>query len=178
MRVIDELTKNETWRKLSGIKRDTRMKGAELVLRFMAFRYNRSQYAKPLSGFLDDFSSSHRNMDEKEIDSWADDFATTLDLVDFALGRLAFRIYDEKLRPNTNFNSALFDAQMIAFAETTNLAINNKDFDPNHLQRLGLSLFASERFENSIRQATSDEQAVRARIDMYLAFLQRYPNAL
>jgi hypothetical protein len=178
MREVDDLTKDETWKKLSGIKRDTRMKGAELVLRFLAFRHHRGAYAKPLSGFLDSFTSQFRNVGAGELAVWTDEFVNTLSVVDFALGPLAFRIYDENLRPNTNFNSALYDAQMVAFAETRNPRILDRDFDPAQLRRAGLRLFASERFENSIRQATSDEQAVRARIEMYLAFLNGFTHAL
>src|SRR3954451_11800840 len=47
MRKLDDLTKNELWRRAVGIRRDSRMKGAELILRFMAFRYDRASYAKP-----------------------------------------------------------------------------------------------------------------------------------
>ncbi|CAO4180161.1 DUF262 domain-containing protein [Methylorubrum populi] len=178
MRELDELTRNETWKRLTGIKRDNRMRGAELVLRFFAFRYARDEYAKPLSVFLDQFTSSNRNTPERQIDQWADDFAATLSLVDFALGSLAFRIYDENLRPNTSFNSALYDAQMVAFSETTNALIHRKNFEPERLQRSAARLFASERFENSIGRATSDEQSVKTRIEMYLSFLNEFTDAV
>jgi len=174
MKKIDELTKFELWRDLSGIKRDTRMKGAELILRYLAFRNNRENYFKPLSGFLDDFSSANRGAAPKVVEGWIDDFKNTLELVNFSLGRLAFRIYGRALQPNTSFNSALYDAQMIAFAETKNKKILGRNFDPKNLQHNSLDLLRDEQFENSIKQATSDEAAVKTRIDMYSTLLRNF----
>jgi hypothetical protein len=67
MESLDDLVKNDTWRKAAGIRRDTRMKGAELVLRYFAFRRDRANYEKPLASFLDGFSSKNKNIPEKEL---------------------------------------------------------------------------------------------------------------
>jgi len=61
MRQIDALAKVDRWKSLSGIKNDKRMKGAELILRYFAFRHWRASYSKPLSGFLDTFRVRFEN---------------------------------------------------------------------------------------------------------------------
>jgi hypothetical protein len=171
MKRVDALTKDDNWRRAVGIRRDPRMHGAELVLRYFAFRRARQSYTKPLSSFLDQFSSAQRNMDGTELDVWTSDFKAAVQRVYRGYGKLSFRIFEPDLKTMTAFNSALYDAQMIAFAETTNPLIQSGDYDPEALQRRTAELFSDSRFSTSIRQATSDEAAVRNRIRIFEAFL-------
>jgi hypothetical protein len=67
MKMVDSLTKYEKWRKAVGIRSDKRMKGAELILRYFALRDNRASYEKPLSSFLDQYSTNARNMSANEV---------------------------------------------------------------------------------------------------------------
>jgi hypothetical protein len=53
MKFLDDSSRNEKWRKAVGIRRDKRMKGAELILRYFAFKRNRDRYEKPLASFRD-----------------------------------------------------------------------------------------------------------------------------
>jgi hypothetical protein len=171
---IDELVKRDIWKQVTGFRGDKRMKGAELVLRYFAFRFDRASYEKPLSSFLDQFSATHRHITPSEIDKWTSEFSTTLTRVSFAFGTVAFRIFDETFHAVGNFNSALFDAQMIAFSETTNQKVISGSYNPKTLKKEALKLFADEKFFASIRQATSDELAVKTRIDSYKAFLDGF----
>lgn len=171
---IDELVKRDNWKKVTGFRGDKRMKGAELILRYFAFRYDRSAYEKPLSSFLDQFSSSYRGISKATLDTWSGEFSVTLSRVSFAFGDLAFRIYDESLHAVGAFNSALYDAQMIAFAETKSSKILDQTYDAQALRKAAYQLFLDEKFFASIRQATSDEQAVKTRIDNYKAFLDGF----
>lgn len=174
MRKLDALSKNEFWRRSVGIRSDKRMKGAELILRFFAFRYDLKEYKKPLSSFLDQFSTKNRSIPEDEVKKWGLEFETTVSRVEFGFGRLAFRIYERDLRSSTGFNSALYDAQMIAFSETKNQKIITGSYKPADLHKEAYKLFESEKFINSIRQATSDEMAVKNRIEMYQEFLENF----
>lgn len=174
MEKLDTLVKNDLWRKASGIRKDTRMKGTELALRFFAFRYDRSNYEKPLASFLDNFSSKNRNLDEAIVDKWSSEFNRVVELIDHALGKYAFRLFDPDLGGLTGFNSALYDAQMIAFAETDNGAILSKNFNTDQFRRAVGDLLLEEKFYNSIRQATSDEQSVKTRIETFKKFLDGY----
>ena len=51
MEKLDILGEYEPWQALSGIKDDKRMRGAELILRFLALTFNLSAYEKPLATF-------------------------------------------------------------------------------------------------------------------------------
>jgi hypothetical protein len=74
----------------------------------------------------------------------------------------------------TAFNSALYDAEMIAFAETNNQTILGQKFDVSKFRTAVANLLKNDRFYNSVRQATSDEQSVKTRIDMFKQFLASY----
>ena len=178
MKSVDELTKQAKWRNLLGLRKDTRMKGAELVLRFFAFKEQRGAYQKPLSSFLDAFTTDHRNVEKATIVAWERQFTSAIDDIAHAFGDLAFRLFDEHLRPSTSFNSALYDAQMVGFALTRNKLFRSRAFKVEKFRRAAAKLFSDERFLNSIRQATSDEQAVKTRIDRYIAFLDGYKDAV
>lgn len=174
MEVLDELTKNAIWREAVGIRNDKRMRGAELILRYFAFRYDRQNYSKPLSSFLDQFSNKNKNLADSSIESWSNDFSVVMSRINFAFGRLAFRFYDKELKASTAFNSALYDAEMIGFAETNNSRILTKRFNAQQFQKAALNLIDSEKFSDSIRQATSDELAVKTRTEMFVSFLNNY----
>lgn len=150
------------------------MKGAELILRYLAFRHDRAAYKKPLSSFLDQFSSKHRLISEADANEWGKEFDRTVSRVEHAFGKLAFRIYEHDSKSSTGFNSALYDAQMIGFAETKNQKILQGKYDVKRLQIQGYRLFEDEKFLNSVRQATSDELSVKTRIETYLEFLDGY----
>ncbi|RYZ65602.1 MAG: hypothetical protein EOP09_13990 [Proteobacteria bacterium] len=171
---LDDQVKYEPFRKAVGIRTDKRMKGAELVLRYFAFRDDRANYQKPISSFLDQYSSKSRTMPKADADISGEDFRLVIDRVDRALGKLAFRIFDSDLKPTSPFNSALYDAEMIGFRETTNQKILTGQYKPIDLLKHTLSLFGVERFMNSIRQATSDEQAVKYRIDSFITHLNSF----
>ncbi len=174
MTELDELAKYDKWKSAVGIRSDKRMKGAELILRYFAFRNDRASYEKPLSSFLDAYSSKTRLLSSDEVVELSRDFMSVMDRVDFALGRLAFRLYGDDLKNVTPFNSALYDAEMIGFAETKNEKILSNRYDQVDMQRYVSKLFHNDRFVGSVRQATSDEQSVRARLDIFLDHLQKF----
>jgi hypothetical protein len=90
------------------------------------------------------------------------------------LGRYAFRLFEPDLTGITAFNSALYDAEMIAFSETENEIILEKNFDVENFRKSVASLIKDNKFYNSVRQSTSDEQSVKTRIDMFKNFLEEY----
>ncbi|MCR5874221.1 DUF262 domain-containing protein [Phenylobacterium sp. J426] len=171
---VDRQAKGDAWRTITGTRKDTRMRGAELILRYYAFRHARDKYEKPLASFLDAFSATHQKISAEQMAIWERDFQDTLELIHKLLGRYAFRIYDKSLGSPTGFNAALYDAEMIGFAETGSALIKSGEVDPATFQRRVADLFGDEKFSNSIRQATSDETAVKTRIDMFKGFLDNY----
>lgn len=169
MRQVDNLVKNETWKKLSGIKSDKRMKGAELILRYFAFRHDRELYRKPLSGFLDTFTTTYRSIPADKLDAWTSEFIQTLEAVDYFFGKNAFKIIKPDLTTAGNFNSAIYDAQMIGIAETVSPAIRGRHADRNAVQQGFIELMGDNTFATSVQRATSDETAVDTRISRAIA---------
>jgi hypothetical protein len=174
MKMVDSLTKNEKWKKASGLRSDKRMKGAELILRFFALINSRASYAKPLSSFLDQYSTAVKNISEIDAQNMEAQFKSVMDRVDRGLGKLAFRVFDDARRAITPFNSALYDAEMIGFAETLNPKVKNGDYKALDLQVHLADLFKIDKFSNSIRQATSDELSVKTRIEMMIDHLDKF----
>lgn len=169
MRALDRITKNAVWQRLSGIKLDKRMKSAELALRFFALRSARRSYSKPLSGFLDKFSADYRNIEIDRVDLWVDDFIRTAESAEYYFGRNAFKQISEGGVSAGNFNSAIFDAQMLGLAETTNNRVQMRQIDPAAAQHAFAMLLQDKDFLSSIQRATSDEGAVRTRINRSIA---------
>lgn len=165
MDALETFAKNPGWRTAVSFGKDKRMKGEELVLRYLAFRHDRAAYEKPMAAFLDTFSARYRNVDKQIISEWKSDFDRAFALVDHALGRQAFRFFKLPAEATSPFNAALYDAEMVAFASTKNRKILNKAFDPADLKIAIHQLLADPKYTRSIRQATSDETAVRDRID-------------
>jgi hypothetical protein len=172
MEKVSTLATNQAWLKTIGRRDDRRMRGAELILRYFALRQNRTRYQKPLSAFLDDFSSRNKHSNEIQINEWAEDFQHTLERVQFSLHKYAFRA--ERTSKSSAFNAALYDAQMIGFAETDNPIILNARFNPEFLIEKSFSLIERKMFSDSIRRATSNEQSVYFRISEYKKFLDSY----
>lgn len=174
MEGIDDLTKNETWKRLSGIKQDKRMKGAELILRFFAMRYNREKYEKPLSSFLDAFSATNKSISDQNWNTWRTEFLSTLDLVEHYLGKQSFKILTAEGVAAGSFNSAVFDAQMVGFAETSSNAIRNKNADVAAVRAAIAGLFGHQQFGMSVQRATSDESSVAIRINKMIELLNGF----
>jgi Uncharacterized conserved protein len=174
MELLDKLSKNEDWKKIAGIRADKRMKGAELILRYFALREGRANYQKPLSSFLDAFSERNRGISEQKVAELEREFELTIHRVNAGLGRFAFRAFSENLEMQTQFNSALFDAEMIGFAETTNEEIIDGNYDKVALRKHIAHLLKSDAFTNAFRQATSDELSVKTRIAMFIQHLNGF----
>lgn len=162
MERLDELGEYEPWQELSGIRDDRRMRGAELILRFLALSQSLEAYQKPLASFLSQFASDHRNTER--LNDWSEQFRVTVDIINQLFGDKAFRLVDEHLQADGNFNSALFDAQMVGVitsaAEVPKLTAKART---SFLRRYR-ELQENEQFKRSVTASTSDEPLVRHRI--------------
>jgi hypothetical protein len=63
MRLISRLNDHPDWRAIYGAK-SLRLKDQELILRFLALKFDEANYQRPLRGFLDDFAEANRNLDD------------------------------------------------------------------------------------------------------------------
>jgi hypothetical protein len=167
--MIDDLVKDRVWKKLSGFSTDKRMKGGELIVRFIALSEDLQHYQKPLSSFLNRFCETKKNASAEELEEWKSKFRRTIKIADDLLGAYAFRTLDENGKPNKNLNAALYDAQMVGIS-----SFNGKL--PKMLQKTLIEqlhrLFREKKFYEAITAGTSATTFVKYRITRFTKFLQ------
>jgi uncharacterized protein with ParB-like and HNH nuclease domain len=161
--LTEKLSRNHEFSSLVEIKDNKRMKLEELILRFLAFRYSINIYKKPLSNFLNTFSENNKSMNQQKIDSYTEEFISTVSMAKRLYGEYAFKVFDKTEKVLSRFNAALFDAEMIVASK-----FNQHGKGPLKLSdtvKILATLFESnEEFRKSIFQATSDENQVKTRI--------------
>ena len=86
-RIID-LSERKDFHRMLGVKSKTKsrlyqeMKDVELVLRFLALKDIWSKYSGGLKKILDSYMDENKNMEEKKVDSFANEFLETIEKVD------------------------------------------------------------------------------------------------
>ncbi len=149
--LIIELNKREEWRKIIGLPiPDKRMRDEELILRFLALRYEYNEYKKPMKDFLSNFMSKYKN-DTNKIKEFKEVFEKTVCTIHQNLGRNPFRV-------KVGLNAAVFDSIMVAFALNLN-KIPVKYIKIRHKQ-----LLKDDSYLNYIYKVTTDEKVVKQRI--------------
>jgi hypothetical protein len=141
------------------------MRGSELILRFLALSHDLENYEKPLATFLNKFAQSNRNADSAA--AFEHRFKSTVDGVYKLFGGNSFRLLDESGQPENNFNSAVFDAQMVGFARSKRI---NKDITAGQRKQFVTAyreLQKHPEFNRAITASTSDPPLVRTRINMF-----------
>ncbi|MGV2495773.1 DUF262 domain-containing protein [Pelagerythrobacter aerophilus] len=163
MELLDRMGEFEPWQRLSGIRGDKRMRGAELILRFLALYFDLDNYEKPLSSFLNSFSKKNRNAGREE--EFLKEFERAVQLVDRVFSENSFRMVSEEGTFEQNFNAAVFDAQMVGLALSP---LNPEDLTQTQVRALlksYLNLSQEKEFRRAITASTSDEPLVRRRIN-------------
>lgn len=169
MEAVNALSSSKDFKTVTSTKNDSRMKSAELVLRFFAFKQSRQDYEKPLSSFLDQFASSNRSAPADKIQVWKAEFLKAKELCLQYFGGDAFKMYNSEQNKFGGFNSAIYDAQMIGISECVNEAIRKGEADPAKVKAAFVQLFDDEQFISSVQRATSDETSVSRRIGKTIA---------
>lgn len=175
MKRIECLSKNPVFKRLTMTESDKRMKADELILRFFAFLNGWKTYAKPLADFLNKYCERNRNLDDEGLLTLESKFLTTLDIVNSVLGNKSFRTFDQQHK-SPKFNAALFDAQMIAFAELNiHQAQIEKLIQENFVEH-NYEFIASNPFVKYISSGTTDKNSVVVRITDYKYFITSILN--
>lgn len=169
MELVNGLSASKEFKTLTSKSKDSRMKAAELVLRFFALKTMRQTYEKPLSSFLDKFASENKTASEEQLTEWKSSFQRALDLCKQYFGTDAFKMYNQETERFGGFNSAVFDSQMIGISESTNAKIAGGTASPQEVKQAFKELFDDPQYTDSIQRATSDETAVSRRIDKAIA---------
>lgn len=175
MSLVEELASEKIWKSLSGLKSDNRMKGAELVLRFLALYANEKDYSKPLSGFINRFCETHRFVDDATRLEWKALFLRTLEQMNILFGAAAFRLIGDNLKPTvTNLNAALFDCQMVTMARMNPARDCLKGLDKRMFLRAFHALLAEPRFQEAIESGTSATASVNYRLSRFRDFMKEH----
>ena len=108
LNLIEALNKNINWRKIFG-GRHSRLKDRELILRFLAFYYRRTEYKRPMKDFLNAFLADYRNPDRPFLSECESIFNNCIKAMSQSVGEKAFR-------PSRSLNAAVFDSVMVGLA--------------------------------------------------------------
>lgn len=147
--MLGKANENEAWRAVFGPKHK-RAKDQELILRFLALRFSRDRYTRPMKGFLNDFMADNRNKPEEELLNYVKDFTRTIERSYEALGKNAFRLA-------RSMNVAFFDSFMVAISE-------KPDANAEAILAASHVLTADSEFTQLTRESTSNESNVLGRI--------------
>lgn len=177
MKLIDELSKEKVWNSISGHKNDTRMKGGELVLRYLALSNRQSSYKKPLKSFLNDFCAEFQNIDEEKVLQWKQEFLTSIEAVNYLFGKKAFKVLNDNLEPAVkNINSALYDAIMVGFTRRGVTKRKLQSIEKNGFLIKFQEFISSDEYKKAIASGTSAKNSVNYRIDEFCRFLNSELN--
>jgi len=166
--MIDGLAGEPVWLKICGVSSNRRMKGAELILRFISLHANYENYQKPLSAFINSFCDKNKHANTKDLLNWKTQFLTCIAKVQDLFGDLAFRTIDEKGNITKNFNAALFDAQMVGIALFKGAIPKTKKME---LKKRLIELYNEPDFKESITAGTSATNLLKYRINKFTTFL-------
>ncbi|MFJ9395774.1 DUF262 domain-containing protein [Streptomyces sp. AFD10] len=153
--LLRELNSYSSWRDLYGPPSE-RLKDQELILRFLAFFEDEENYKRPLKVFLNEFLSSHRDLEGLSKDSLRKTFQETCDVASAALGRRA-------LRAESQVNAAFADAMLVGLAHRLKLGPIQ---DISALEGVRADLLNNTDFTSAIARATADEERVSRRLSM------------
>ncbi len=150
---IKKLNDYKNWRIIYG-KKNARLKDQELILRFLAFWFERNNYERPMNEFLNKFSRRHQNANDEFLSNTEKIFVETIDLVCTSIGKKAFR-------PISAINAAVFDSVMIGLALRISKGVIE---DTSKVKEIYDQLIADHEYSDLVSQSTSDEKNVSARI--------------
>jgi len=142
------------WREIFGPP-SKRLKDQELILRFLALRFNGENYRKPMASFLNNFMSRKRSLqDPADAPRFTAAFEKAIATVHAAIGSRAFR-------PERALNAAIFDAVMVGISRrlergpVTNLGSLSETYD---------QLLEDDEFQATFGKSTTDTENVRVRL--------------
>lgn len=152
MRLISQLNDIHDWRAIYGAK-SLRLKDQELILRFLALKFNEANYQRPLRGFLDDFAEANRNLDDSTQAKFKEAFSKAISTMHDAVGTKAFR-------PQNAINAAVFDSVLVAVSDL----LNSGPQDPAIVKDRYEKLLRMPEFQDSYSRSTADEDRLKNRL--------------
>lgn len=151
---LHKLNDNPEWRAVYGPK-SKRLKDVELILRFMAFYENGTNYRGPMKHFLNDYMKAKRNLSEAELNTLGEIFIKTMGFVEKALGNRSFR-------PDRSLNTAVFDSVGPALARRL---LSTQPLENRLAHDAYTALLQNDRFIEGYIRSTADEENVKKRME-------------
>jgi len=169
--LAEHLAKSKDFAELIEIRHNKRMKLEELVLRYISFRFFLSSYKKPLASFLNTVCDSHRVLDDDSKSKYIADFGSAVKAAAILYGTHAFKIFDADRHVLSPFNSALYDAELVAAGvmATAKRKLPSCEKVLNSIYGL---MNSDMPFRKAVTQATSDDAQVKLRIEMMIKTIE------
>lgn len=158
---LNEVVTTDIWAEIFGFSND-RFKSQELILRFLAFYYERSTYETPMSLFLNKFMSENREFGKYTQAAIHGLLFPALANVRNALGRRAFRV-------GGGINAAVFDSVMIGLV--TRLKSDN--LNSGEIREAYNSLLMDDKYLSAVRAGTAHKASIEARIQIAIDYFGR-----
>lgn len=160
--LISTLNETPDWRELFGPK-SARLKDQELILRFLAVKFNSKGYFKPMNEFLNKFNLSNRNPKPEELVKYQLAFLKSVETLKKCIGKTAFR-------PEGVFNVSIFESVLVA---VSNLLDERGGIDCALFKRNYEDLISNDDYRTASSRATSDENVFKMRQEIAKAILER-----
>lgn len=169
--LIRDLCENKVFQEIRGASGlDKRMGDAELILRFLSFYFDISEYKGYFSTFLDSYLKKGARMSQSDIELHRKVFLETIDKVKSVFGNAAFRRLGEDGRPENQINRAIFDVVMLTFARVDLKTLVDKK--ARILQKFRELSQTDAAFIDAVIQATRDKKRINTRLDRWIMSLR------
>jgi hypothetical protein len=154
---LRELNLHPCWRSLIGsAKPDSRQKDIELLLRFASL-LDWENYHKPLKDFMSKSMNQLNKRPQTQQDEFKALFINTCERAQAALGQKPFHI-------TSGLNTAVYDSMMVGIARAPG-ATNEQ------IKNMYETLLANADYKKNVRDATTDVEVVRKRMEAVRALL-------
>lgn len=152
--LLRQLNTNKHWRELYGPV-SKRFKDQELILRCLGMYETGCEYKSPMKGFLNNYMSDNRNMDDSRIAELQYIFENTIEQIYKDIGKRAFRPYTPYL------NAAVLESIFVGVADRLS---HGPITDPNGFVHAFEQLVSYKEYGSAVETATANEPNVRTRL--------------
>lgn len=157
---IRQLNEDPNWRSIFGVRRNTRLKDHELILRFLAMYERHDKYEAPMRDFLNDFAGAYSKANPDQLAKLQEVFRKAIKACFDAKGKAAFR-------PSKYLNAAVYEGVMLGVADR--LSSGKKAPEPAAIAAAYDKLLKDPNFVRATERATAGEESVKTRRNLAVA---------
>ncbi len=160
-------------------KCDSRMKDAELLCRYYAFKYYWKTYNSTVGALLDytykEINKNWKNL-EREVKEDLTEFNLAVDFVYKILGDDAFKIYSPEENRYLKFNRLVFDLLCWWFSvdKHRNIVLSNNEIKP--YKKYFEEMFKNKDFSEAFKPVTSSQEKTLRRFKLFEDYMNKYQN--